>query len=385
MDDTPDWKEMKIAFIGQKGIPATFGGVEYHVDRLSTELAALGHDVTVYVRNWYTEKGMNTYKGVRLVHIPTIRSKHADASIHSFFCSVHSLFVDYDIIHYHGIGPAFFSLIPRAFRKNVVTTIHRLDWDTEKWGKPAKILLKMGEKIAAKVPLRTLVVSKDLQKYVRDTYNAETIHIPHGIDPSKPRAPQIITEKYGLEGRDFVLFMGRLTPEKRVDWLIDAFQDVLEQLPPQDRGIKLIIAGGSSATPGYVRKLQEMSRNEQRIVFIGYVTGEEKEELLSNALIFSLPSHLEGYPIVLLEARSYGLCCLTSDIPPHADAIRDETDGVLFKTDDPFDLRKKLLHLIRHPELALKLGLAARQDLHQKQSWSEIAAATAAIYRELCI
>jgi len=195
---------MRIAFIGQKGIPVTFGGVEYHVDRLSKELAGLGHDVTVYVRNWYTDKDMTSYEGVRLRHLPTIKRKHLDASIHSFLCSIDSLFRMYDIIHYHGIGPSFFSIIPRLFGKNVISTIHRLDWKTNKWGRIAKMFLKWGEFISAKIPQRTFVVSQDLLQHIKDKYERETIHIPHGIDLPKHRAPDLIKKKFGLKGDDYI-------------------------------------------------------------------------------------------------------------------------------------------------------------------------------------
>ena len=232
---------MKIAFIGQKGIPVTFGGVEYNVDRLSRELVRFGHDVTVYVRSWYTQKSMKNYDGVRLIHVPTIKSKHLDASVHSFLCSIHALFGRYDIIHYHGIGPSFFSLLPKLMNKNIVATIHRLDWNSEKWGKRAKVFLKFGEYISVKIPDRTIVVSANLKEYIKEKYKKDAIHIPHGIDKPRRLPPMIIKEKYGLNGKDYVLFLGRLVPEKRVDWLIEAFQST-EHKSPRAKNMKLVIA-----------------------------------------------------------------------------------------------------------------------------------------------
>jgi glycosyltransferase involved in cell wall biosynthesis len=136
--------------------------------------------------------------------------------------------------------------------------------------------------------------------------------------------------------------MGRLTPEKRVDWLIRAFQDLIKN-SADSKHLKMVIAGSSSATHDYVKKLENMSTDDNRIIFTGYVTGRVKEELLSNALLFSLPSRLEGYRIVLLEAKSYGICCLASDIDPHREAIDHEIDGLLFKHDDISDLASKLI------------------------------------------
>ena len=370
---------MKIAFIGQKGIPITFGGVEYHVDRLSRELVASGHDVTVYVRNWYTDKNLKSYDGVRLIHIPTIKWKHLDASIHSLLCSIDSLFRGYDIIHYHGIGPSFFSVIPKLFGNNVISTIHRLDWETDKWGRIAKRLLKFGEYISVKIPKKTFVVSQDLFKYIKDKYGKEPIHIPHGIDLPHLRNPELINKKYGLKGGDYILFMGRLVPEKRVDWLIQSFQ-TLSNKSVYAKDIRLVIAGGSSATPGYVKKLKEMSDNHSRIIFTGYVTGLEKEELLSNALIFSLPSYLEGFPIVILEAKSYGICCLVSDIPPHQEAIRAGHDGVLFSSEDLTDLTRRLQSLIDNPEEARRLGNNACATARKRPAWSEVAQRSEKVY-----
>jgi len=373
---------MRIAFIGQKGIPVTFGGVEYHVDRLSKELAGLGHDVTVYVRNWYTDKNMTSYEGVRLRHMPTIKGKHLDASIHSFLCSIDSLFRRYDIIHYHGIGPTFFSIITRLFRKNVISTVHRLDWETDKWGRIAKTFLKWGEYISVKIPRKTFVVSQDLMQYIKDKYDRETIHIPHGMGLPKQRGPDLIKKKYGLKGDDYILFMGRLAPEKRVEWLISSFQALFPRVI-EDSNVRLVIAGGSSATPDYVRMLKEMSHNNPGITFTGYVVGAEKEELLSNALIFALPSHLEGFPIVILEAKSYGICCLASDIPPHREAIRSGFDGLLFNSQDPTDLTQKLQSLIEKPEQARLFGENAYATIQKRPKWREVAERSVTVYQEI--
>lgn len=373
---------MKIAFIGQKGIPATFGGVEYHVDRLSRELAALGQEVTVYVRSWYTERTLKSYQGVKLVHVPTLKRKHTDASIHSFLCSIHSLFGRFDIIHFHGIGPSFFSLIPKLCRRKIVCTIHRLDWNTEKWGVVARALLKIGEYISVKIPDQTIVVSEDLKHYVRDKYTHDSIHIPHGIDLPLLKQPKLIKKKYDLNGNDYILFMGRLAPEKRIDWLIKAFLHVKNK-SDRAKNIKLVIAGGPSASSGYENQLEKMALDKMDIIFTGNVGGIEKEELMSNALLFVLPSYLEGFPIVLLEAKTYGLCILASDIPPHQEAITDGIDGMLFKSDDLSDFDKKLLFLIENPQKAEIMGENSFSESSQRKSWGEIAKEYLVLYRSL--
>jgi len=373
---------MRILFIGQKGIPATFGGVEYHVDELSRGLAERGHDVRVYVRNWYTDKKLKSAHGVRLIHMPTIRSKHLDASVHSIICSFHSLFSGADIVHYHAIGPAFFSWIPRLFGKKVVCTVHRQDWQTEKWKTAARAFLKMGERASIRFPQRTIVVSRALQDYFKQEYGKDTIHITHGGFPAVQREASLIKAKYGLKGKDYILFMGRLVPEKRVDLLIRSYLE-LKRTSPRIQNIKLVIAGGSSATAGYVQSLKKMARGEPDIHFAGYVAGVEKEELLTNALVFVLPSSLEGFPIALLEAKSYGLRCLVSDISPHREAIRHGYDGLLFRADDFSDLSSKLLSALEDKESLFIMARQAREQTQKGASWAEACEQTEKVYKEL--
>jgi len=373
---------MKIAFIGQKGFPATFGGVEHHVDRIARGLKKNGHDVRVYVRDWYTKEKIKKCDGVKLFHIPTIKTKHLDASLHSFLCSVHVLFTGADIIHYHAIGPSFFSVIPYIFGKKIVSTVHRLDWETEKWGITAKFLLKMGELISLVIPKKTIVVSKELENYYKNTHQRKTIHISHGIEMPVFRSPEIIQKKYNLKGKDYILFMGRLSPEKRIDWLIKSFLQIRKEENTW-KGLKLVIAGGSSATKVYVKKLNALSLDVSDILFTGYVTGKEKEELLSNALVFSLPSYLEGAPIVLLEAMSYGLCCLTSDISPHKDVIKNKVDGLFFDSRNADDLTLKLRWLLSNPDKIKLFGRNAKDKLSQRPTWKEVVGETEALYKSL--
>lgn len=373
---------MRILFIGQKGMPATFGGIEYHVHELTRGLACLENDVRVYVRDWYTDKDLQEVDGVRLIHLPTIRTKHLDASVHSFLCSIHAVLQKPDIVHYHAIGPSFFSLIPRLLGRKVVSTVHRLDWQTEKWGAIARFFLRVGEHISARVPHRTIVVSRELEQYFRERYGRETVHIPHGIDVPKKRPVSLIGEKHGLVGRDYVLFMGRLVPEKRVDWLIESFIEMTANnpnLPPT----RLVIAGGSSSTDVYAERLRTMGAGRKDILFTGYVTGDEKEELLSNALVLTLPSYLEGFPIVLLEAKSYGVCCLASDIPPHKEAIRSGTDGMLFASKSRSALTEKLQSLVVDPDMAERLGERARDEMQKRPRWTEIVQRTMGLYQEV--
>ena len=371
---------MRIKFIGQKGIPVTFGGVEYHVDRLAVALASRGHIVDVYVRSWYTPKTLKRHQGVRLIHVPTIRTKHLDAAVHSLFSTLHALFSRGAVIHFHAIGPALFSFIPRLFGKKTVVTIHRLDWATEKWGRAARAVLKLGEAMATRIPRRTIVVSRELKRHVAERHGRDAVHISHGIELPDIVPPGTIRKKFNLDGGDYVLFMGRLSPEKRVDWVIRGFQSLRG---PGIENLKLVIAGGTSATDAYVSRLREEASDDRRIVFTGYVTGIEKAELLSNARVFVMPSSLEGYPIALLEGKSYGRCCLVSDIPPHGEAVEDGRDGRLFDRNRFDAFVTALQELIDHPETASAVGQRARRTMEGQPGWDAVAEQTEAVYAGL--
>jgi glycosyltransferase involved in cell wall biosynthesis len=263
-----------------------------------------------------------------------------------------------------------------------VATIHRLDWATEKWGALARKCLQLGERVAARLPHETIVVSKGLRQYVKEKHGRETHHISHGIELPEVVTPDVITQKYGLKGNDYILFMGRLSPEKRVDWVIQAFKNI--RIPAvYSRGVKLVIAGGTSATDDYVSRLHQDGSGNDRILFTGYVTGKEKAELLSNALVFVMPSSLEGYPIALLEGKSYGRCCLVSDILPHQEALEDGNDGRMFDQHNFEAFSAALQDLLNHPETIREIGAKARRFMEGQPGWVDVARETEHVYSKL--
>src|SRR5574341_676844 len=258
---------MKIAFIGQKGIPATWGGVEDFVEQASTRLAQRGHEVSAYCRPYYTRvKG--DHQGVRLIKLASVKTKHLDALTHTMFASLHSLFQDFDVIHYQALGPSTFSFIPKVFgRARVVATIHSLDWRRDKWGTVAKQIFRMGEKPALLFPDRLTVVSSGLKEYVQTKYQRAAERIFTGISTSALRAPQRILN-YGLEPGKYLLFLGRLAPEKGCHFLCQAFSGL-------NPGIKLFVAGEGQFAGDYVASLKTFARD--KIIFGGYVDNEFKE------------------------------------------------------------------------------------------------------------
>lgn len=371
--------KLRIAMFGQKHIPSREGGVEIVVEELSTRMAALGHDVTCFCRRGhhvsgkaYDSKEFTEYKGVHIKSVPTVQKRGLAALSSSFFAAEKAAHGNFDVVHIHAEGPAFFSYIPKRAGKKVIVTIHGLDWQRAKWnnGIGAKFILE-GEKKAVKYADEIIVLSKAVQMYFKDKYNRSTVYIPNGISKPKLVQAELITTKFDLKKDQYILFLGRLVPEKGLRYLIEAFKHV-----KTDK--KLVIAGGSSDTNGFEQEIRDMAANDNRILFTGFVKGKLLEELYSNAYLYTLPSDLEGMPLSLLEAMSYGNCCLVSNIPECAEVI--ENHGVMFKKSDVTDLKDKLQMLCDNQNIVKKYKTSASDYICNKYNWDEIVKKTLELY-----
>lgn len=375
---------MKIAFIGHKRIPSREGGIEIVVEELTTRMAALGHKVVVYSRKGHNVAGSefdnesNTsgkpymYKGVRVVPVTTIDVKGLAALSSSFFATLKAIKDRPDVIHYHAEGPCVPLRLAHWAGIRTVATIHGLDWQRAKWGRFASMYLKLGERTAAKCADEVIVLSHGVQEYFRDTYGRETRFIPNGIERSESVPANEITRKYGLVKDGYVLFLGRIVPEKGVHYLIEAFKQL-------DTDKKLVIAGGSSDSAEYYEQIQSAAATDPRIVLTGFIEGQELAELYSNAYIYVLPSDLEGMPMSLLEAMSYGNCCLTSDIPECAEVVEDH--AVTFHKSDIADLTAKLSDLLANSSRVAELQATATNYITQKYNWDKVVDQTLALYQ----
>ncbi len=371
---------MKIAMIGHKRIPSREGGIEIVVGELSKRMAALGHSVTAYNRksrhiagdSFNTASGLDEYEGVRLKWVYTPDSSKLNAIVYSALSTIGAVFKSYDIIHFHAEGPSAMVPLAKLFGKKCVVTIHGLDWQRSKWGGFATRFLLLGEKCAAKYADSVIVLSKNVQQYFREKYNRETVYIPNGIDSPEIIPPEIIKEKYSLEKDGYLLFLGRLVPEKGIHFLINAYKELETQLP-------LVIAGGASHTGEYESELHALAKGDERIIFTGFVQGKELSELYSNAYLYILPSELEGMPISLLEAMSYGNACLTSDIPECTEVCEDK--AVYFKCSDEKSLKGALEELLKNPERIKELKSAAREYILGRFNWDEVTKRTLDVYR----
>ena len=378
MKPTPE--KLKIAMLGHKRIPSNEGGVEVVVEALCARMAALGHSVTCYNRAGHHVSGAehelpagSVYRGIRLVTVPTLERKGFAAVISSFFAAVRSAFGSYDVVHIHAEGPAFFCWLPKLFGKRVIVTVHGLDWQREKWnGGIASKFIHLGERVAVRFADEIIVLSENVRQYFLDTYGRATRFIPNGVSAPTLESPRLIADKWGLQKDGYILYLGRIVPEKGETYLIEAFKQV-----KTDK--KLVIAGGSSDTERYLRQLQNLAAGDDRILFTGFVQGKLRDELYSNAYVYTLPSDLEGMPLSLLEAMSYGNCCLVSDIPECAEVVEDK--AVLFRKSDVDDLRQKLQTLCDQPETASQYKANAAQFILNKYGWDDVVDKTLALYR----
>ena len=366
-----------VSMFGQKRLSRE-GGIEIVVKELSTRMVRYGCQVTCYNRSGHHVSGAEydkktEYDGICQKFVPTIERKGLAAVSSSFFAALYSAFGKYDVVHIHAEGPAFFAWLPKMFGKRVVVTIHGIDWQREKWksGFGSKFI-RQGEKNAAKYADEIIVLSKGVQNYFKNTYGRETIFIPNGVNRPEIKKAELITEKFGLTKDSYILFLGRLVPEKGIRYLIEAFKNVKTNK-------KLVIAGGSSDTDSFTKELKNLAKGDDRIIFTGFVQEQILGELYSNAYMYTLPSDLEGMPLSLLEAMSYGNCCLVSDIPECSEVVEDK--ALIFKKPDVEDLKEKLQDACDHPEKVMELKKQAADFICEKYNWDDVVEKTMKLYR----
>lgn len=373
---------MKIAMIGHKRIPSREGGIEIVVAELSKRMAAQGHDVTAYNRksehiagkDFEQSEKIKQWQGVKIKWVKTPDSSKLNAIVYSFFATLRAVFSRFDIIHFHAEGPASMVILAKLFRKRSVVTIHGLDWQRSKWGGFATKFLKFGERMAAKYADEIIVLSKNVQDYFIKVYNRETVFIPNGISKPDNYEPEIIKNKYGLDKDGYILFLGRLVPEKGVHYLIEAYKEL-------DTDKKLVIAGGSSHTKEYESELKALANGNENIIFTGFIQGKELDELYSNAYIYCLPSDLEGMPISLLEAMSYGNCCLTSNIAECSEVCGE--NAVYFEQGNVQSLKSTLEELLKNEERVSKLKNAAARYILSRYNWDNVCDDTLKLYESI--
>ena len=374
-------KSLHIAMIGHKRVPSREGGVEVVVWELAQRLKDRGYSVDCYNRSGYHVSAADYERipgkkgyyrdGVRILTIPTVKNPKFNAIIYAILGTCRALFGHYDVIHYHAEGPCLMLWLPKLFGIRTVATIHGLDWQRAKWGNFASRMLLTGERIAARQADEVIVLSRNVQEYFLQKYGRQTHYIPNGIREPVRRPAQIIREQYGLKGEDYILTLSRLVPEKGLHYLLDAFRGI-------DTEVKLVIAGGSGGAAAYTEKLHRMGEKDDRVIFPGFVSGRLLEELMSNAGIFCLPSDVEGMAVSLLEAMSYGNCCLVSDIPENLEVVGDK--AACFRHGDVRSLRRELKDLLEDQDRREGYRREAAGYIMKHHNWEDMTTGTERLY-----
>lgn len=376
-------KKMKVALIGQKRVPSREGGVEVVVWELATRLRNAGIEVECYNRSDSSVKKEDYDKkngkegffcnDIRIITIPTLKNGKLNAIIYSFLGSIRALFGKYDVIHYHAEGPCLMLWLPKLFGIRVIATIHGLDWQRAKWGKFASKMILYGEKVAAKYADEIIVLSKNVQEYFLTEYNRETNYIPNGISRPTYYNPKKIKEKYGLQGNDYILTLCRIVPEKGLHYLLEAFRQI-------NTDKKLVIAGGFSNAVEYMELVKTLAAMDKRVILTDFVHDEILAELCSNCYMYCLPSDVEGMSVSLLEAMSYGRCCLVSDIQENIEVVEDKAES--FKRGNIQNLKEKLEFLLENPEKKQEYEARAEEFICKKYNWDRMVKDTIKLYEK---
>lgn len=372
---------MKIAVIGVKGLPAKQGGIERYCEELYPRLVTQGHQVDLFARPSYIEQpwfSTSNYRGVRVICVPSIPLRGIDALSCSAIAAIASVLRNYDVVHFHALGPALFSLLPRiATSAKVIVTCQGLDWQRAKWGQLSSKIIYWGERNAVKYVHNMIVVSQDLKKYFAETYGLEATYIPNGPGEFPPSDPDFeYVRSLNLTPKNYLLFLGRLVPEKRPDLLIQAFQKLL----PKDW--KLVFTGGISDTEKYVDYLRQLAKDNSNIIFTGELQGKRLAEIVRGAGLFVLPSDLEGLPLVMLEAMKEGIPVLASDIPPHKQLIESDK-GFLFQAGNCDSFVNAMQQALEKSTIREERARKAQNHVLTNYNWEKITAENLEVYQRL--
>ncbi len=372
---------MRIVVTGTRGIPGVQGGVETHCRYLYPQLARLDCDVTVLARAPYVQGKGTSYRGVRVLPLPAIKHKYLEAFLHTCLSVFKAKALKPDILHVQAIGPSFFNPLARLLGLRVVSTVHGFNYRHLKWGPAARAFLRLCEFFGCRFANAIICISESIAAEIEKRYHKKTAVIPNGVQVPAPCATDGILKKYGLERGKYVLAVGRFVPEKGFHDLINSFS-VLASLntDSENRGWKLVIAGDADHEGSYSRDLKKKAARYKDIILTGFITGTPLEELYTHAGLFVLPSYYEGLPIVLLEAMSYGLSCIASDIPPHREVGLGQER--LFACGSVKELSKKIRYYMntRMSDTEKKSQITM---IKEKYNWEKIARQTFSVYRDV--
>ncbi|MCX6639566.1 MAG: DUF1972 domain-containing protein [bacterium] len=363
---------MKIAFMGIRGIPASYSGFETFVEQLAKRLVRRGHEVTVYNRSTFVLYRGRTYLGVRLLRLPTLPTKHLDSIVHTLFCSIHAFFSPYDIVYICGVGNSPLAFLLRLRGTKVIINVDGADWMRAKWKYWAKQYLRLCEWIATRSADVIIADAQVIQDRYRELFGIETLFIPYGANIRKHEGSDVL-ERFGLQSRGYLLFVGRLVPENSAHTLIRAFSQV-------ETNMKLVIVGDAPYSDEYKTSLKDQACS--RVIFTGYLFGEEYQEISSNAYMFVLASGVDGTRPVLLDQMAFGNAVLVRNTPANLEVV-GQSGATFDHQDDERDLALKLQYLVEHPEQVIALRMAAEERVRAKYSWEKVTDRYELLYSEM--
>ena len=369
--EQPARRAIRVTMLGIRGFPDVQGGAEKHAEKLSCALAELGCDVEAIVRSGYVAKNCKTWRGVKLARLWAPHITGLEAFVHTFLGVVRAAVRRPDILHIHAIGPAFFTPLARALGLRVVVTHHVLNYENEKWGRVARSILRFGEWAGMAFANGRIAVSEGLAKQMARTYRVPVSAIPNGIDKPPAVHSTIALQAFGLAADHYALTVARIDEQKRQLDLIAAYARL--RAPKW----KLALVGGADYSSNYARAVAQAARQTPGVVMLGHQTGAALAELYAHAGVFVLPSSHEGQPIAVLEAASYGLGCILSDIPAHREIAM--AGARYFKVGDIASIAKHLDAICAAPH-GEKLDALERDRLMARHDWRSIAQRTLAVY-----
>lgn len=372
-------QKIKIAVLGTRGFPNVQGGVETHCENLYTCIVKHNCDIVVFTRKPYTGAKRRNYKGITLWPLWCPKNKFLETFIHTFMGVFTAKHIMPDILHIHAIGPSMFTPLARLMGMKVVVTDHGPDYKRKKWGIVAKFILRTSEALGIIFANEIICISKTIADDIVAKFNRNIHVIPNGIASNKALASYETLKKYSIEKNRYILAVGRVVPEKGFDYLMDAF-GMIKDGRIKDGEWKLVIVGTADHKDRYAMELEDKTKDNPNVILAGFLSGQSLQELYSHAGLFVLPSYYEGLPFVLLEAMSYGLSCLASDIPANREVGLPAER--YFKTGDVRGLAGKISMFAARPvstaEKEKQIALISK-----KYNWDNIAKETLEIYKRI--
>jgi glycosyltransferase involved in cell wall biosynthesis len=365
---------MKVAVVGTRGFPGVQGGIEKHCEKLYTHLVQKGCEVAVFTRKPYISQHEEKFRGITLISVDCPRNKFLEALVHTFICVIKSRRLSPDLLHIHGIGPSFFVPLARLMGMKVVVTNHGPDYMRKKWALPAKIFLKVCERIGVKYANEIIAISKNIADHIKTQYKKEATVLPNGVEIREIKDTSEALNMFGLQKGNYILAVGRFVPEKGFHDLIDAFCE------RDFKNFNLVIAGDADHEDKYSLDLKTKARKLDNVVLTGFLSERQLQELYSNAVLFVIPSYYEGLPIALLEAMSYGLSCIASNIPSNKAVALDEER--YFNAGDVISIRDKINEFINR-QWDQKERQKQVNMISERYNWNKIANDTFEVYERL--